>query len=149
MKFLYKWIPRGYMIFAIFWSLIYLVSKYSKIEVVEETRRTLPIPILLIIIVLSAIIVYGFFFIALVSWWDKIKNDKLGFYTFLPIYVLMVGTIGIGMLLINKLKTLLELNVAQFIQDLASYNQSMLIMLLILGSGIVVGTIGYVFEQKA
>lgn len=142
-----KWIPRLYMIFAIFWAIGYLIWKYSSVEVVEETQRSMPIVIMLILVVLIAIVVYGGFFILIVSWFDKIKNDKLGFYTFLPIYVLMVGTVVIGMLVIHKLKTLIELNYEQFLLDLAGYNQSLWIVIGILATGIVVGTIGYIYEQ--
>lgn len=147
MKWLKKWIPRSYMIVAIFWAIGYLIWKYTKVEVVETTKTSLPIPMLIVIVLLIAIVVFGGFIILLISWWEKIKKDRLSFYTFLPIYILMLGTIIISKLGLHKVKVLLEFNVQQFIQDLTNYNQSLTVLIFILVSGIVVGAIGYVFEQ--
>jgi hypothetical protein len=135
------------MIVAIFWAIGYLIWKYTKVEVVETTKTSLPIPMLIVIVLLIAIVVFGGFIILLISWWEKIKEDKLSFYTFLPIYILMLGTIIISKLGLHKVKVLLEFNVQQFIQDLTNYNQSLTVLIFILVSGIVVGAIGYVFEQ--
>lgn len=147
MKWLKKWIPRSYMIVAIFWAIGYLIWKYTKVEVVETTKTSLPILMLIVIVLLIAIVVFGGFIILLISWWEKIVEDKLSFYTFLPIYILMLGTIIISKLGLHKVKVLLEFNVQQFIQDLTNYNQSLTVLIFILVSGIVVGAIGYVFEQ--
>jgi hypothetical protein len=148
MKWIKKWLPRIYMIGAIFWFLIYWIAKYTTIEVVQESQMKISIIPLLLIIISTAIIVYGGFFILLVSWWEKIKDDKFSIYTFLPIYILLIGTMVISWLGTNKLKLLIEVSANQFIQDLVGYQVSMRNSLLILISGIFLGVIGYVFEEK-
>lgn len=146
MKFIYKWIPRLYGIGAIFWVLIYWIEKYTRVEVVEETHTTLGIIPLIIIGMLILIITVGGFVLALLSWWEAIKKDKLSFRTFLPFYVLIIGIMGIGMLGVNKLSVLIELNTVQFLIDLQGYNTTMRNSLFILGSGIVISGGGLVWE---
>ncbi len=146
MKFIYKWIPRLYMLSTFFWSIGYLIWKYSKKIVIDETVNTMPIPILIILVVLILILTVGGSVMLLLTWWEKIKADKLSFYTLAPISVLMLGTIVLGKLGIGKVYALIEMSVVQFLLDLQTYNGSLTILLWILGSGFVVGGIGLCWE---
>jgi len=146
MKFIYKWIPRLASIGAIFWVLIYWIEKYTRVEVVEETHTTLGIIPLIVIGMLILIVTVGGFVLALLSWWESIKKDKLSFRTFLPFYILIIGVMVIGMLGVNKLSVLIELNTAQFLIDLQGYNTTMRNSLFILGSGMLVGGLGIIWE---
>lgn len=149
LKTIIKWVSRIYMATAIVWMIVYWISKYTKIEVVEETKISIGLVPLLIIIVVSAIVVYGGFFILLVSWWEKIKEDKFSIYTFLPIYILLIGTMGLAWGLTDKLKILIQINADRFIQDLIGYQGTMINSLLILGSGLLVGTLAHYYVNKA
>jgi hypothetical protein len=146
MTFFYKWLPRLYGIAAIFWVLIYWIEKYTRVEVVEETHTTLGIIPLVMIGMLIAIVSIGGFVLALLSWWESIKKDRLSFKTFLPFYILIIGIMVLGMLGVNKLSVLIELNTAQFILDLQGYNITMRNSLYILSSGIVISGGGLAWE---
>jgi hypothetical protein len=148
LKAILKWTTRGYMLGAIFWAFGYWIWKYTKIEVVEETKISIGLIPLAIIIVFSAIIVYGGLFILLVTWWQKIKDDVFSIYTFIPIYILLVGTLGIAWGIADKLKLLIMINADKFVTDIIGYQTSMVNTLLILASGIVVGTIGHIYSIK-
>jgi hypothetical protein len=135
------------MISTIFWSIGYLIWKYSKTIVVEETQNTMPIPILIILVILISIVTIGGAVVLLLTYWEQIKKDKLSFITFAPIILLMLGVIVLGKLGINKISVLIEINVTQFLTDLSTYNGSLTILLLILGSGMIVGALGYAWER--
>jgi hypothetical protein len=147
MKFIYKWIPRLYMLSSLFWSIGYLIWKYTSTEVVEETHTTMSIPILIVLALLIAIVTIGGAVVVLLSYWEHIKKDKLSFITFAPIALLMLGVIVLSKLGIHKLKVLIQINVAQFLTDLSTYNGSMTVLLWILGSGFVIGAIGFAYEK--
>jgi len=146
MKFIYKWIPRLYMLGTFFWAIGYLVWKYSKKIVIDETVNTMPIPILIILIVLILIVTVGGSVMLLLTWWEKIKADKLSFYTLAPISILMFGVIVLGKLGIGKIYALIEISIERFLNDLTTYNGSLTILLWILGSGFIVGGLGLAWE---
>jgi hypothetical protein len=135
------------MIATLFWSIGYLIWKYTNTTVVEETHTTMSIPILIVLALLISIVTIGGAVILLLSYWEHIKKDKLSFITFAPIALLMLGVIVLSKLGIHKLKVLIEINVAQFLNDLATYNGSMNVLLFILGSGFVIGAIGFAYEK--
>ena len=146
MKFIYKWIPRLYMLSTFFWAIGYLIWKYSKKVVIDETVNTMPIPILVVLVMLILIVTVGGAIMLLLTWWEKIKQDKLSFYTLAPIAILMLGTIVLGKLGIGKVYAIIEISVERFMQDLMTYNGSLNVLLWILGSGLVVGAIGLAWE---
>jgi hypothetical protein len=135
------------MLATLFWSIGYLIWKYTNTTVVEETHTTMSIPILIVLALLIGIVTIGGAVILLLSYWEHIKKDKLSFITFAPIALLMLGVIVLSKLGIHKLKVLIEINVAQFLNDLATYNGSMNVLLFILGSGFVIGAIGFAYEK--
>lgn len=144
---IYKWGARLYMISTIIWAIAYLMWKYTKTVVVEETTTTMPIPILIILIILIAIVTIGGSVVILLTYWEQIKKDKLSFITFAPILLLMIGTIILGKLSINKVYVLVKASVEQFLLDIVRYDGSLTILLWILGSGLLVGALGYAYEK--
>jgi hypothetical protein len=97
--------------------------------------------------VLISIVTIGGAVVLLLTYWEQIKKDKLSFITFAPITLLMLGVIVLGKLSINKISVLIEINVTQFLHDLSTYNGSLTILLWILGSGMIVGALGYAWEK--
>ena len=146
MKFIYKWIPRLYMLSTFFWAIGYLIWKYSKKVVIDETVNTMPIPILVVLVILILIVTVGGSIMLLLTWWERIKSDKLSFYTLAPIAILMLGTIVLGKLGIGKVYAIIEISVERFMQDLMTYNGSLNVLLWILGSGLVIGALGLAWE---
>jgi len=146
MKFIYKWIPRLYMLSTFFWAIGYLIWKYSKKIVIDETVNTMPIPILIILVMLILILTVGGSIMLLLTWWERIKADKVSFYTLAPISILMLGVIVLGKLGIDKIYQLILISVERFLNDLTTYNGSLTILLWILGSGFVVGGLGILWE---
>ncbi len=147
MKVLYKWIPRLYMLGTLFWAIGYLIWKYSKTVVLEETHNTMPIPILIILVILISIVTIGGAVVLLLTYWEEIKKDKISFITFAPISLLMLGVIVLGKLGIGKVYTLVQISVEQFLNDLMTYNGSLSVLLWILGSGFIIGAFGYAYEK--
>lgn len=143
-----KLLSRIYMFSTFLWALVYLIWKYTNVTVIEETKVSMPIPILIVLFLMISVIVFGGFVVLLITWIDKIKDDKFSIYTALPIFILLLGTIGLAKLGIHKLKVLIELNAERFITDLQGYNQSMTIVLLILLSGLVIGTVGHIYSTR-
>lgn len=144
-----KWIPRLYMLATLFWAIGYLIHKYTKTVIVEETTLTMPLPVLLFIVLLISIITIGGSIIMILSWWERIKQDKFSFYTFAPIALLMLGVSVLAKLLIGKVYVLIELNTTNFLRDLTQYQKSISVVLLIIGSGLIIGLLGMLWELIA
>ena len=87
--------------------------------------------------------------VLVLTYWEKIKEDKLSFITFAPFSLLFIGVIVLSKLLVNKVTVLIEINTAQFLNDLSGYNESMTNVLIILIAGASIGLIGFIFEPKA
>lgn len=144
-----KWLCRISMPISILAVFVYLIVRYTEVRVLEETTRSLPIPVLILLIVFSIIVGVGGSLLALFMWLDKIKKDPVSFYLFAPIILLMISVAFITKMILNKAEALIILNVEQMLKDISNYNESLLIVMCILGVGLIIGGIGMLNEKAS
>ena len=142
-----KWLCRLSMPISILSVFIYLIVRYTEVRVIEETTRSLPMPILALIIVFATIVGVGGTILAIGLWWNEIKKDPISIKLFAPISVLMISVTFIFYLLLNKVEALILLNVERLLEDMTNYSASSLIIIGILGVGLIIGTIGAMYEK--
>ena len=142
-----KWLCRLSMPISILSVFIYLIVRYTEIRVIEETTRSLPIPILALIIVFATIVGVGGAVLAIGLWWTEIKNDPISIKLFAPISVLMISVTFIFRLILNKAEALILLNVDRLLEDMTNYSASTMIIIAILGGGLIIGIIGAMYEK--
>lgn len=142
-----KWLCRLSMPISILSVFIYLIVRYTEIRVIEETTRSLPIPILALIIVFATIVGVGGAVLAIGLWWNEIKKDPVSIKLFAPISILMISVTFIFYLILNKAEALILLNVDRLLEDMTNYSASSLIIIAILGIGLIIGTIGAMYEK--
>lgn len=125
--------------------MIYLLWKYNKTntEVVEVTTNSMPI---FIVIILSV------FIIMLVSFlfsqtMNAIKDSPFG-YGSIYFFGGLIGSISfVAIMWIDKLSDLINYNVIEFLNDLATYKHSMWIILIYILAGLFVATTGLVIKK--
>ena len=126
-------------------SLIYLITKYSgsSTTVVEVTTNSMPIAILIII---------TFVVIIFIAWLGSstmaaIKDTPFGFGGIL-LYGSLIGSIAfLGIYWIDKVADLVDYDSTQFLNDLATYKDSVQVVLAFIVSGLVIALLGFVYEK--
>ncbi len=142
-----KWLFRLTMPASILAVFIYLIVRYTEIKVIEETTRSLPMPILFVLVIFAMIVGAGGSVLALALYIKEIKSDPMSIKLFGPIIVLMISVVFILRITLNKVESLILLNVDRLLEDIMHYNESTLIVIGILVAGFILGLIGYLYEQ--
>lgn len=142
-----KWLFRLTMPASILAVFIYLIVRYTEIKVIEETTRSLPMPILFVLVIFAMIVGAGGSVLALALYIKEIKADPMSIKLFGPIIVLMISVVFILRITLNKVESLILLNVDRLLEDIMHYNESTLIVIGILVAGFILGLIGYLYEQ--
>jgi len=142
-----KWLFRLTMPISILSVFIYLIVRYTEIRVIEETTRSLPLPVLVLLIIFATIVGVGGSVLALGIWWGEIKKDPISIKLFAPISILMISVTFIFHILLNKVEALILMNVDRLLEDMTNYNDSAMIIIGILVAGLIFGTIGALYEK--
>lgn len=126
-------------------SLIYLIIKYSGSETktIEVTTNSMPLVILIIITVVVLV------FIAWLgsSTMAAIKDTPFGFGGIF-LYGMLIGSISfLGIYWIDKVADLVDYDPSQFLADLATYKDSMQVVLSFIVSGLVIALAGFIYEK--
>jgi len=133
--------------------LIYLITKYSKVEVVEATTKTvMPIPILLFLAIFILVGIIGLSVYLFAMWLQSAMKSKVSFAFIAPFGLVIFALTWVFRMLVMKVTLLIETNVTQFISDLNGYYYSLGVVMMWVAIGLGIGlstTIAYkVHEYK-
>ena len=144
------YLSRIVMFGLIIGGLWWLYDKYSTttILVLPPTETTtIPMVVLLFIGVVVLILCIGLATQMMFAYGDYIKKHWFSFQAFAPFLLIILGVTGFAKLTLYRITLLVEVNVAQFLTDLSTYNDTTTKMLWWFGSSFVVGLLGFVYEQ--